>query len=469
MFGRDGRTVYINGVAAHLDRDFHREQPRPCDHLRATGQCDECYAFASGGSKYCWNRECGGHASRITCHTHKRLFLLHRYPEAIISRADPSRRNTGRTTETPRRDGNETAYGADPANSQVPFSATLPSRQRRRYSFTPGSGEYYNYDIEYARNEPDQSSSHQHSDRQHTSSRGKEKERDKHASRQSHHDSYRGSRPEALSPPPAEESSSAIPEPQYEGPPDYYEVLGISETATEREITKAWRKLCLRCHPDKVKESERDVAAERFKQIGQAHEVLSDPQRRAGYDTFRARSHQPFPTFQETQTQWPAQSSQTGAEYGHAAHAGDRMPPNNPNGTQNQHRQNENFRTKENDSGPAYRRDWWTINYYETSEEGYHMRDGHGAAAFPRGWKRFEPSRSMHSQYHPGRRNYPVKGWTVKRFDGTHYVYWYGGDEFESSFLPGLGDRFPDPERLIDPRDVYPRGYQRRPGRRGTL
>ncbi|KAI8885735.1 DnaJ-domain-containing protein [Backusella circina FSU 941] len=62
---------------------------------------------------------------------------------------------------------------------------------------------------------------------------------------------------------------------------DYYEVLGLSQDATEQEIKKAYRKLALRYHPDKNPSSE---AADKFKDISQAYEILSDPDNRKIYD-----------------------------------------------------------------------------------------------------------------------------------------------------------------------------------------
>ncbi|RYG68091.1 molecular chaperone DnaJ [bacterium] len=66
---------------------------------------------------------------------------------------------------------------------------------------------------------------------------------------------------------------------------DYYEVLGVSKTATPDEIRKAYRKLAREHHPD-VNPDRRDEAEAQFKEIGEAYNALSDEQKRARYDRF---------------------------------------------------------------------------------------------------------------------------------------------------------------------------------------
>ena len=64
---------------------------------------------------------------------------------------------------------------------------------------------------------------------------------------------------------------------------DYYEVLGLQKGASEDEIKKAFRKLAKKYHPDVSKEKD---AEEKFKEINEAYEVLSDPKKKATYDQF---------------------------------------------------------------------------------------------------------------------------------------------------------------------------------------
>jgi molecular chaperone DnaJ len=64
--------------------------------------------------------------------------------------------------------------------------------------------------------------------------------------------------------------------------PDYYKILGVGKNASDEEIKKAYRKLARKYHPDQNQGDKQ--AEERFKEISQAHDVLSDPDKRKAYD-----------------------------------------------------------------------------------------------------------------------------------------------------------------------------------------
>ncbi len=64
--------------------------------------------------------------------------------------------------------------------------------------------------------------------------------------------------------------------------PDYYKILGVGKGASDEEIKKAYRKLARKYHPDRNPGDKQ--AEERFKEISQAHDVLSDADKRKAYD-----------------------------------------------------------------------------------------------------------------------------------------------------------------------------------------
>lgn len=93
---------------------------------------------------------------------------------------------------------------------------------------------------------------------------------------------------------------------------DYYETLGLDRSATAEDIKKAYRKLALKYHPDRNPGDK--TAEEKFKEVGEAYDVLSDPDKRAAYDQYghaafdpRMRAgggrgggfHDPFDLFRE--------------------------------------------------------------------------------------------------------------------------------------------------------------------------
>ena len=80
---------------------------------------------------------------------------------------------------------------------------------------------------------------------------------------------------------------------------DYYEVLGVDRNADDEEIKKAYRKLAIKFHPDKNPGDK--TCEEKFKELGEAYEALSDTQKRAAYDQY---GHAAF----DSRSRWPGGS-----------------------------------------------------------------------------------------------------------------------------------------------------------------
>ncbi|NBV35428.1 MAG: molecular chaperone DnaJ, partial [Proteobacteria bacterium] len=91
---------------------------------------------------------------------------------------------------------------------------------------------------------------------------------------------------------------------------DYYEILEIDKNSSAEEIKRSYRKLAVKYHPDK---NPGDASAEeKFKELGEAYDVLSEPEKKAAYDRFGhaafaqgggggrgAGSHDPFDIFKD--------------------------------------------------------------------------------------------------------------------------------------------------------------------------
>src|ERR687892_639946 len=90
---------------------------------------------------------------------------------------------------------------------------------------------------------------------------------------------------------------------------DYYEVLGVERNAPEEEVKRAYRRLAVKFHPDKNPDDPH--AEEKFKELGEAYDVLMDPDKRSAYDRyghaafarggagFGGGFHDPFEIFRE--------------------------------------------------------------------------------------------------------------------------------------------------------------------------
>jgi curved DNA-binding protein len=97
---------------------------------------------------------------------------------------------------------------------------------------------------------------------------------------------------------------------------DYYKILGVEKTATKEEISKAFRKLAVKYHPDKNPNNK--AAEEKFKEITEAHEVLADSEKRKKYDALGANWNQYQSTgggFEDFFSQFGGARRDTGTTY----------------------------------------------------------------------------------------------------------------------------------------------------------
>lgn len=81
---------------------------------------------------------------------------------------------------------------------------------------------------------------------------------------------------------------------------DYYDILGVTKGASADEIKKAYRKQALEWHPDRHKD-DKEAAERRFKEINEAYQILSDPQKKSAYDQFGHEAFAPGGGFRGAQ------------------------------------------------------------------------------------------------------------------------------------------------------------------------
>ena len=105
---------------------------------------------------------------------------------------------------------------------------------------------------------------------------------------------------------------------------DYYKILSVDKSATKEEISKAFRKLAVKYHPDKNPNNK--AAEEKFKEITEAHEVLSDPEKRKKYDALGANWNKYQSTgggFEDFFSQFGGARRSTGTTYEFSGDFGD--------------------------------------------------------------------------------------------------------------------------------------------------
>jgi len=97
---------------------------------------------------------------------------------------------------------------------------------------------------------------------------------------------------------------------------DYYKVMGVARDATEAQIKQAYRKLARKYHPDVSKEKDAEA---RFKEVGEAYEVLKSPEKRAAYDQL-GQNHRPGENFRPP-PDWDAGFEFSGAGPGNSSYS----------------------------------------------------------------------------------------------------------------------------------------------------
>ena len=99
---------------------------------------------------------------------------------------------------------------------------------------------------------------------------------------------------------------------------DYYKVLGLAKNADEKEIKKAYRKLARKYHPD-VNPNNQD-AKQKFQQVNEANEVLSDPEKRKKYDQY-GKDWQHAEQFEQAKKQRQSSGGQPYRDFGGQAYS----------------------------------------------------------------------------------------------------------------------------------------------------